>query len=128
MDPTQAAIKAAIAATVAAGRQLEGAAQPDLVEVLGPSIYPDGMGGKTERYDTVLLTFPGRVQVSGRNPETLNIAGGTQIRQLWDIIGPPGISVSKTARLRVSGTVYAVIDDDAPHTYAVSTRILCYEV
>lgn len=127
VDPFQAQVKAAVEETVAWGKRMEGAIQPVTVEVL-PRVQGTGAaGGTTDTWPSVVLTFPGRINSISR-PEGVNVGGGRVVYQLWEIVGPTGINVTRTARLRVNGKMYAIVDDDEPRSYSTAAHISCYEV
>ena len=125
------AFKASVAAGVAEatrwGRVMEEAQRETSIEVLMPVSTPDGMGGGVDSY-TVASTFLGRVRVSDRQPQSVNVAGGVRISQLWEVVGPTGLGVNPIARLRANGVTYAVVADDEPRSHSPAAHILCYEV
>jgi len=119
--PNTAIIDPAMATMVAENRR------PATVLVLAPTRTSDGMGGSTPTW-TQVASFLGRVFASNQQPANTTVGGRPDVQQLWTIEGPPGLSISKTARLRVGSTDYAVIADDEPRSFSTATHILCYEV
>lgn len=120
-------VRQAVESAVNIGRQIEAGLRPETVEVLAPVAVGDGMGGTTETW-TAIVTLEGRLQVSGREPQSVNIGGGLQVRQLWEWVFAVGTNISSTARLRANGITYAVISDDQPQSYSTAAVVLCYEV
>lgn len=117
----------AMAEAVALGRQTEAGLRPTTVEILARTLAPDGMGGVSEIW-TVAATVQGRVQPSGREPQSLNLAGMPQIKSVWEFVLADGVNIPNTARLRANGVTYEIIDTDEPRSFSVSQKILCYEV
>lgn len=127
VDPFEASARAGVEAATAWGRALEDATADTTIAVQTLTSTGDGMGGSTDGWTTV-ITFTGRVRTSERQPQSVNIAGGMRVSQLFEVVGPTGISVSPNARLVANGVTYAVIADDEPRSQSTASHILCYEV
>lgn len=127
VDTFEAQVTAATAEATAWGRALETATADTSIEVLTLTSTGDGMGGGSDVWTTA-LTFQGRVRTSDRQPQSVAVAGGVQVAQLFEIVGPTGISVNPNARLRANGVTYAVIADDEPRSQSTASHILCYKV
>lgn len=127
VDPVERQIQEAMRDATNWGRQLEHATQPETVEILACTSVSDGMGGSTETWG-VVASLQGRLQASTKEPASVNLGSGLEVRQLWEVVLPAGTTIAATARLRINGQSYAVVADDRERSYSTSVHVLCYEV
>ena len=114
------------AAELTAMRATLNASLPDTCEISRVTLEPDGAGGQTETWETI-VTVACRVAPSGRSPQERVIAERLSNESTWTLTLPAETDVQAGDRI-VVGTRTFRVAGVLTRSFETARRVVCSEV